>query len=690
MSTGDGMAAAGRDATGHVAGAGSRTVAPYGSWVSSLGIELLTGSSIALSEPWLDGDDVYWMEGRAAEGGRRTLLRRTPDGMIRELTPAPFKVGNRVHEYGGGSYVVDTGRVVASSSAGGRLWRLDPDGVGEAVALTPTGPWRYADMRFDPLGGRLYAVRETHDVEHENDPLLVVNEIVAIALDGPEASDAAGDPDLTGGAGRVLVSGPDFVAAPRPSPDGRWLAWLEWDLPEMPWDSVRLRLAAVGDDGSLGPARTMAGGPDISIVQPAWSPSGVLHFVSDETEWWNLYAFDGADGLDGPARNLAPMDAELGDPAWVFGRSSYGFLADGSVLAAARADGQDSLLRIGRDGTTMPLVSTFSEVEGLQVAGDEVVAIGSGRHDGALLVRLDPATGDVRGVLARALASPVDPAILPHAESIAFPTADGATARALYFPPSNDGYRGPDGDLPPLIVLSHGGPTSAASSALSLDRTFFTSRGIAVVDVDYRGSSGYGRPYRDALRGAWGIADVEDCIAAAAFLVARGSVDPARLAIRGGSAGGYTTLAALAFRPEVFAAGISYFGIADLELIHVDGHKFESRYDEGLLAPWTPEGRLVFRERSPIHFLDRVRAPMLLFQGLDDRVVPPSQLDAMVDAFTARGLPHVAMTFEGEGHGFRKAETKRAAYEAEIAFLGRVFGFTPADDVPPMDIPGLA
>jgi dipeptidyl aminopeptidase/acylaminoacyl peptidase len=313
------------------------------------------------------------------------------------------------------------------------------------------------------------------------------------------------------------------------------------------------------------------------------------------------------------------------------------------------------------------------------VSGSEALALAAGPTAGPAVVRLDPRTGATRGVLARSLNVQLDPGVLPDAEPIIYPTADGATARALYFPPTNGAYRGPDGERPPLLVVIHGGPTAAASSALSLDRAFFTSRGIAVVSVDYRGSTGYGRPYRDALKGTWGIADVEDAVSAARFLADRGDVDPARMAIRGGSAGGYTALAALTFRPEVFAAGISHYGIADLELIHLDGHKFESRYDEGLLAPWDDEGRLVFRERSPIHFLDRVRAPILIFQGLDDRVVPPSQVDAMVAEFTARGLPHVAMTFEGEGHGFRKAETKRATYRTELAFLGAVFGFRSAD-----------
>lgn len=654
-----------------------RTTAAYGSWASPIGIDLVAGAAVALAEPQLDGDDVYWLEGRSSEGGRRTLIRHTPDGATRELTPAPFNVRNRVHEYGGGSYLAAGGRIVASSFADGRLWSIDPDGIRSPEAITPEGPWRYADLRFDPVRPVLYAVRETHDAVTDL-PSRVRNDLVAIQLQAPAG----------GGGILVLVEGPDFVAAPRPSPDGSSLAWLEWDHPDMPWDATRLRVATIDADGSPGPAFTVAGGPGVSVTQPEWSSGGILHYVSDETAWWNLYAFDGPDGLAGPARNLAPMDAELGDPAWVFDRSSYVFTDDGAILAIARADGGDGLARIAPDGTVAMADLPFTELEGLRFAGGQAVVIAAGPHDGAVLLRLDPLTGEPSGVLARSLSEPPDADALPIAESITFPTADGAVARALYFPPTSGAFEGPDGERPPLIVLSHGGPTSAASSALSLDRAFFTSRGIAVVDVDYRGSTGYGRPYRDALKGWWGIADVEDCVAAARYLAQRGSVDPARMAIRGGSAGGYTTLAALTFRPEVFAAGISHYGIADLELIHADSHKFEARYEESLVAPWAT-GRQVYRDRSPIHFLDRVRAPMLLFQGLDDRVVPPTQLDAMTAEFAARGLPHVAMTFEGEGHGFRRADTKRAVYRAELAFLGRVFGFTPADDIEPMEIPGL-
>ena len=568
--------------------------------------------------------------------------------------------------------------VIASCHADGRLYAVHPEGAVAPQPITPEGPWRYADLRFDPRSPRLVAVRETHDAEHPNDHRLVVNEIVALALDGSDA------------AGRVLVSGPDFVSSPRFSPNGRWLAWLEWDLPYMPWDASRLRVAPVYEDGSLGEARTLAGGDEISVAQPAWSPGGVLHVVSDRGGWWNLYAFAVGEGGRpvGPKRALAPMDAEFADPAWVFGDSSYAFTPDGSILATARADGRDRLLRIEREGAVHDVATPFTEFEGLAIEGETAVVEAAGPGDGAALLRLDARTAQPIGVLARSLPSPLDPGVLPVGESIAFPTSGGAIARALFFPPANRRYRPPEGEKPPLLVLIHGGPTSSASSALSLDRAFFTSRGIAVADVNYRGSDGYGRAYRDALNGGWGEVDVDDAVAAARFLAQRGDVDPARMAVRGGSAGGFTTMACLAFRPDVFAAGISLFGIADLELIHEDTHKFESRYEEQLVGPWGDD-RTVWRERSPIHSLDRITAPLLLLQGLDDRVVPASQLDVVEAAFRQRGHPYVALRFEGEGHGFRKAESRRAQYRAEIGFLGRVFGFVPADGIELLEVPGF-
>jgi dipeptidyl aminopeptidase/acylaminoacyl peptidase len=652
--------------------------APYGSWHSPISVELVSGASVSIDEPRVGPDGVYWLESRPAQAGRRTLLRRSPDGVTHELTPDPFRVGNRVHEYGGGSFAAGGDVVVVSSHADGRLYLVDREGAAAPRAITPEGPWRYADLRLDPRAPRLVAVRETHDPDRPNDHRLVVNEVVSLALDGSD------------GSGRVLVSGPDFVASPRFSPDGRWLAWLEWDLPFMPWDASRLRVAPVAEDGALGDARTLAGGDGVSIAQPEWAPSGILHAVSDETGWWNLYAFDELDAKPASAagRAVAPMPAEFADPAWVFGQSSYAFLPDGTILAAPRSDGRDRLLRIGIDGDVAEIATPFTEFDGLAISGETAVVVAAGPHDGAVLVRLDRKTGEPTGVLARSLPSPLDPAVLPEGEAITFPTTGGATARGLFFRPANAHAAAPDGEKPPLLVLVHGGPTSSSWSALSLDRAFFTSRGIAVVDVDYRGSDGYGRAYRDALNGGWGVVDVDDATAAARFLAQRGDVDPARMAVRGGSAGGFTTLACLAFRPEVFAAGISLFGIADLELIHEDTHKFESRYEEQLVGPWSGD-HAVWRERSPIHSLERIAAPLLLLQGLDDRVVPPSQLDVMEAAFRAGGQPYVAMRFEGEGHGFRRAETRRAQYRAELGFLGRVFGFVPADGIPVLEVPGL-
>lgn len=646
-------------------------VVPYGSWRSAIDIDAVIAAGVYLASPWIDGDDVYWLEGRPSEGGRRTLLRRGADGVVRELTPAPFNVRTRVHEYGGGDYTVAGGIVVASSFPDGRLVRLDRDGVAAPVPLTPDGPWRYADLRLDLARRRIVCVREDHSASS----LRPVNELVDIPLDrGPD------DPlDGPGAAGRVLVSGPDFVAAPRLSTDGTRMAWLAWNDPDMPWDRTALLTAEVAPDGSLTGTRAVADAPGESIVQPEWAPDGSLAWISDRTGWWNLYR-------DGVA--LAPMAAECADPAWVFDRSTYGFTPDGGILLAARADGRDGLYRIGGDGAVTSVPIDLTELESLRVAGDLAVVIAGGPRDPGVLLRLDPTTGSPAGVLAAGPRLTVDPDLLPVPEPIAFPTAGGATARALFYAPANPAFEGPPGDRPPLLVRSHGGPTSNASSGLSMDHAFWTSRGVAVVDVDYRGSTGYGRPYREALNGQWGIADVDDCVAAATFLADRGSVDRARMAIMGGSAGGYTTLACLTFRPGVFAAGISAYGIGDLEVLQGDSHKFEARYTQGLVAPW-PAGRAVYRERSPVHFLDRMRVPMLIFQGADDRVVPPTQAEAMVAALAARGIPYAAMTFEGEGHGFRRAETRRAVMTAELSFLGQVLGFTPADEVEPLVIAGL-
>jgi len=648
---------AGTDRTGPIA-------APYGSWVSAIRVEHLVGETVRLAEPWIDGDDVYWVEGRPAEAGRRTLVRASADGTITDLTVPPYDVRTRIHEYGGGSYVVAGGTVVFSNLADGRLHRLDP-GVDAPVPITPPGPFRYGDLRFDTGRRRFLAVREA--LVPDGQPVAA---IVEIPLDG--------DREPT-----VLVDGPDFLAAPRLSPDGGRLAWLEWDHPDMPWDATRLRVAPVLEDGTLGGSDLAAGGPDESIVQPEWSPDGVLHLISDRSGWWNLYRI-----VDGPRLEpLAPTDAEFADPAWIFDRSSYGFLPDGSIVAVARAGGRDRLVHLVPGEFVGEVDGPFTELDGLRTGPSTVAAIAGAPSQAALVATFDPVTLAPSGILRRSTALDLEPAWIAQPEPITYPSAGGRSAHALYYPPTNPDFTGPPGERPPLVVLSHGGPTANASTSLNLGTQLLTSRGIAVVDVDYAGSTGYGREYRNALRGAWGVADVDDAVAAARFLVDRGDVDGERLAIEGGSAGGFTTLAALAFR-DVFAAGISEFGIGDLEAMARDTHKFESRYLDRLVGPY-PDAAAIYRQRSPVHALDEITCPLLVVQGLDDKIVPPAQAEAVVAALAANGVPHAYLAFEGEGHGFRGATAIRRTLEAELAFLGAVFGFTPADDLAPLELPGL-
>jgi dipeptidyl aminopeptidase/acylaminoacyl peptidase len=639
-------------------------VAPYGAWASPIRIDDVVSDLIGLAEPWLDGDETYWLEARPSERGRRVLVRLALDGTVADLTPPPYNVRTRVHEYGGGSYIVSGGVIVFSNFADDRVYRLDPGGQ-EPIPITGPGPWRYADLRIDPRRLRVLAVREDH-----SGPGQAVASIVAIPLNGT-------------GAPQVLVSGPDFLASPRPSPDGDRLAWLEWDHPDMPWDATRLRTAPFAADGTLGEPVLEAGGLEESIVQPEWSPDGVLHFVSDRTGWWNLYRL-----LDGPVLDpLGPLEAEFADPSWLFGRSSYGFLPDGSLAAAGRHDGRDHLFHVRPDDLIGEVASPYTEFDGLRAGAAGVVAVAGSPSEPTVLARFDPVTLAVAGVLRRTTSLTLDPAVVSIPEPIQFPMPNGRVAHALFYAPRNPAFVGPDGELPPLVVESHGGPTSNASTALDLGKQLLTSRGIAVVDVDYGGSSGYGRAYRAALHGSWGVIDVDDSVAAARFLADRGDVDPGRLAIMGGSAGGYTTLAALAFR-DVFSAGISLFGVGDLETMARDTHKFESRYMDRLVGPY-PESAEVYRQRSPVHFLDQIRCPVLVMQGLDDRVVPVSQAEAIVAALESNDIPYAYLAFAGEGHGFRGAAAIRRSLEAQLSFLGQVFGFIPADQLEPLVMPGL-
>ncbi len=645
------------------AAAPERMTLPYGSWPSPIRVDDLLVDVVRLSEPSVDGDDVYWIEGRPSEAGRSVLVRRAADGTTVDLTSSSFDVRSRVHEYGGGSYTVVGGTVVFSNGDDGRLYRLDP-GVDAPVAITPEGPFRYGDLRFDPARRRYLAIREDHGVDGQP-----VAAIVDVPLDGERAP-------------RVLYEGPDFITSPRLSPDGRRLAWVEWDHPDMPWDATRLRVAPLEEDGTLGRSDLAAGGPDESITQPNWSPDGLLHLVSDRSGWWNLYRL-----VDGPRLEpLAPMDAEFADAAWTLDGSSYAFLADRSIMAIARREGRDQIIHVASGRPAVEVASPYTEFIGLRSAGGLIVAIAASPSEAPMVAAFDPTTLAPAGVLRRSTPPAVDPASIAAPEPITFPSAEGRMAHALYYRPTNADVSGPPDERPPLVVRSHGGPTSNASTALDLDIQVFTSRGIAVVDVDYGGSTGYGRAYRQELDGAWGVVDVDDCVAAARFLVARGDVDAERLAIEGGSAGGYTTLCALAFR-DFFAAGMSHYGIGDLEALARDTHKFESRYMDRLVGPY-PAMADRYRERSPIHYLDQVACPVLVLQGLDDRVVPPAQAEAIVAALAANGIPHAYLPFAGEGHGFRGEAAIRASLEARLGFLGAVFDFTVAD-VPPLELAGI-
>lgn len=641
-------------------------VAPYGSWKSPITTDLLlAGGTVNLSQPWIDGDAVYWIEGRPSEGGRNVVVRLA-NGRTEDVTPAGFNARTRVHEYGGGDYTVHDGVVYFSNFADQRLYRQR---MGEAPeAITPEAALRYADAIVDAARRRLICVREDHRLDDRE----AVNALVAIPLDGGEQT--------------VLAEGYDFFATPRLSPDGRQLAWLTWTHPNMPWDGTTLWLADMAEDGSLINQRAVAGGPAESIFQPEWSPSGVLYFVSDRTDWWNLYRLNG-----GEAEALAPMEAEFGMAQWIFGLGTYTFVSPSDIICSYTQDGRTFMARLdtrakmltslGVSGTL--LYPSHSRI----VAGNGFVVYGAASPtQPASIVRYDLATGDM-DILKRSTDLTIDEGYISIAQPIEFPTENGLTAHGYFYPPRNKDYVAPNGELPPLIVMSHGGPTSATTDDFVLARQYWTSRGFALLDVNYGGSTGYGRAYRQRLNGTWGITDVDDCANGARYLVERGLADGDRLVIRGGSAGGYTTLRAITTR-DVFKAAASHFGVSDAEALAKETHKFESRYLDNLIGPY-PASRDIYVERSPIYMADRVRAALILFQGLEDKVVPPNQSEMMYDTVRAQGVPVAYVTFEGEGHGFRQAQNIKRSMEVELYFYGRVFGFEPAGDIEPVDIDNL-
>lgn len=639
-------------------------VAPYGSWKSPITADLIARGAVRLMQVVLDGDDIYWLESRPAEGGRYVIVKRSPDGTVSDVTPAPFYARTTVHEYGGGDFLVHNSTVYFSNFKDQRLYVQKPGASPQPI--TPEKAFRYADAVIDTYRNRLICVREDHTVAGRE----AINTIVSVKLDG----------DLDGGT--VLVSGNDFYASPRLSPDGTKLAWLTWNHPNMPWDGTELWVAEIAQDGSLNNPRKIAGGPTESIFQPEWAPDNTLYFVSDRTGWWNLYRW-----RDGQVEALTQEQAEFGQPQWVFGMSTYAFVSERELVCAYTQNGVWRLARLDTVTKKLEAIETpYTEIGYVRANSQSVVFRGGSPTEMLSIVRLELRTRRYE-VLRRSSDFSFDEGYLSFAQPIEFPTEGGKTAYAFFYPPKNKDFQAPAGEKPPLLVLSHGGPTSATTSTLKLEIQFWTSRGFAVVDVNYGGSTGYGREYRERLKGQWGVVDVDDCVNAAKYLVQQGLVDGERVAIRGGSAGGYTTLCALTFR-KFFKAGASYFGVSDLEALDRDTHKFESRYNRSLIGPY-PEKRDLYYQRSPIHFAHQISCPMIFFQGLEDRIVPPSQSELMVEALRRRGIPVAYLAFEGEQHGFRKAENIKRSLEAELYFYSKVFGFAIADPIEPVRIENL-
>ncbi|HEU5106244.1 MAG TPA: prolyl oligopeptidase family serine peptidase [Solirubrobacterales bacterium] len=648
-------------------------VAPYGSWSSPIEAATVARAGRRLGFPAIAGDGaVWWAEGRPDEGGRVGLMRQLEGGGPERVTPEGVNVRTRVHEYGGGAWcLVEPDLVVFVNFDDQRLYRQR---IGEEpVAISPEpGAARYADMRPTPDGSRIVCVRE-RDAEPEP-----VNEIVSLPLDGSAAP-------------QVLAGGRDFYSFPRISPDGNWLAWTCWDHPNMPWDGTELWVAPLADPGE---ERLVAGGREESVFQPEWDRHGRLHFVSDRDGWWNIYRAGEPEaelsGEEGPLVQLTDQHADHAHPQWLFGGATYAFLESGAI-ACVRTDGAEERLVLlrpeGWEPTDLELPFTSFGFPALSARGERVAFAAASPESEAAVVVYDAERGETEVVRASS-DDPVDPAYVSRPRPIEFPTGEGEVAYGFYYPPANPEFEAPGGELPPLIVESHGGPTSHATPALDREFLYWTSRGIGVVDVNYRGSSGYGRDYRNKLRGAWGVVDNEDCLNAALHLAGEGAADAGRLAIRGGSAGGYATLCALTFH-DGFAAGASYFGVADAEALATDTHKFESRYLDLLIGPY-PEQADLYRERSPINHVEQLQVPVILFQGLEDMVVPPNQAETMAAALERIGVPYAYLPFEGEQHGFRKAETNIRCLEAELYFYGRIMGFEPAGEPEPVEIVGLA
>ena len=640
-----------------------KTVSPYGSWKSPITMDTVLADSVRFFEIDLDGEAIYWLEGRPQESGRCVVVKRSPEGKLPDQIPTPFNARSRVHEYGGGAFVVDDGTLYFTHFNDQRIYckRVDAD----PFPVTEEENYFYADFRYDRIRDRLIGVRE----DHRNAKREPINTIVSVDLKEPYKVE-------------VLVSGKDFYSSPRISPDGRLLAWLCWDHPNMPWDGCEVTMANFADDGRLNVSVIVAGGHNESIFQPEWSPDNILYFVSDRTGWWNIYRYK-----ESKVEPLYPMEAEFGQPQWVFGMSKYGFESEQSILCAYSQKGIWNLARLDAVTKSLEKIDTpYTLIENVQVNAGKVVFSGGSPTEASAILSMDLKNQEIE-VIRKSNSLAVESAYLSVPKTIEFPTENNLKAHGFFYPPKNKELTGPSGELPPLISIMHGGPTSATDAVLDYRIQYWTSRGFAVFDINYGGSTGYGTDYRRRLNGQWGVVDLHDCENGARYLADKGYVDFKRMAIRGGSAGGYTVLSALTFG-EVYRTGASYFGVSDLEILAKDTHKFESRYLDKIIGPY-PESAQLYRDRSPLYHLDKLGKPIIFFQGLEDKIVPPNQAEMMVEALRKKGVPVAYIAFEGEQHGFRQAKYIKRATEAELYFYAKIFGFEPADHIEPVNIENL-
>ena len=636
-------------------------IKPYGSWKSPITADTIIAKNVGLGGVDAVNKDIYWLESRPTEKGRSVLVKQSPDGTVTDVTPPTFNVRTRVHEYGGGAYLITEEAIYFSNYSDGRIYRL----LGEEtpVAVTPESKNRYTNFVLDSDRNRLVCVCEEHEIT-ETEP---ANSIIAIALDTKEIT--------------TLATGNDFYTSPKISPDGKQLAYISWNHPTMPWDSSYLHLGNIKADGSVGEVEVVAGGAAESICEPKWSWDGLLYFCSDINDWWNIYRRNS----DGSIECLHEMAAEFAYPHWVFGLSTYSFINANLIVCAYSQHGSWHLGKINTQTKQFQAIDTpYTNISSVKTSTDGDALFVAGSPDRPTAVVKFNLEQQQATIIKQSGELNIDPGYISIPQEISFPTEDNLIAYAWYYPPQNKDYVAPSGELPPVFVKSHGGPTAAASVNLSLRIQYWTSRGFGYLDVNYGGSIGYGRQYRERLKGNWGIVDVRDCINAARYLVRQQLADSERLVISGGSAGGYTTLAALTFY-DTFKAGASYYGISDLEILARDTHKFESRYLDGLVGVY-PEEKELYQQRSPIHYLDRLSCPIIFFQGLEDKVVPPNQAQMMVDAIKEKGLPVAYVTFADEGHGFRQAANIKTAIESEFYFYARLFGFEPADRIEAVQI----